>query len=280
MSPEQARGGRVDHRSDVFSFGVMLYEMLAGTPPFRGQSQIETLHAILTQPVPPLPARPGLPAEVAAEVQRIIGKCTAKDPDDRYQGMKDMVVDVRAARRRLETSTSGTTTMPAATGTAPAVPVPTTWTTARLAGVGLLSVAVVAAALWAWRPWQATARLSGADGKPSVAVLYFENQTGDASLDWMRTGLTDMMVTDLSQSANIEVLGTDRLYQILSEMNRADDKVISADLVQQIASRAGVDRVLVGSYIKAGETIRISARLQDAGSGRIVSSETAFCTGM
>ena len=69
------------------------------------------------------------------------------------------------------------------------------------------------------------------------------------------------------------MLGTDRLYQILQELRRADDKVLSADVVQQIASRAGVDSVLVGSYVKAGDTIRISARLQDAKTGRIVSAE-------
>jgi serine/threonine protein kinase len=150
MSPEQARGGSVDHRSDVFSFGVMLYEMLAGTPPFQGRSQLDTLHAILTEPVPQLPARSGLPAEVAAEVQRIIGKCTMKDPDDRYQGIKDIVVDLRATRRRLESS-------PAPATVGPAMPVPGTGTPARvprLALVAALGAVVVAITLWVWRPWQ------------------------------------------------------------------------------------------------------------------------------
>jgi tetratricopeptide (TPR) repeat protein/TolB-like protein len=104
-------------------------------------------------------------------------------------------------------------------------------------------------------------------------VLYFENNTGDASLDWMRTGLTDMIVTDLSQSTDIEVLGTDRLVQILQELRHTDNRVIPADVVQKIASRAAVDNILVGSYVRAGDTIRISARLQDARTGRIVSAE-------
>ena len=115
--------------------------------------------------------------------------------------------------------------------------------------------------------------MSAPSGKPAVAVLYFDNNTGDASLDWMRTGLTDMMVTDLSQSAHIEVLGTDRLVQILQDLKRVDDRVISADVVQEVANRAGVDNVLVGSYVKAGDTIRIIARLQEARTGRIVSAE-------
>ena len=71
--------------------------------PFRGQSSIETMHAILHSQPPPLHARPALSAAAADDLQRIIDKCLAKDPDDRYQGMKDLVVDLKAARRRLDT---------------------------------------------------------------------------------------------------------------------------------------------------------------------------------
>jgi eukaryotic-like serine/threonine-protein kinase len=274
MSPEQARGLAIDHRSDIFSFGIMLYEMLAGRPPFQGQSQLDTLHAILTQPLPQLPALPGLPAEASADVQRIIAKCTAKDPDERYQGMKDIVVDLRGVRRRLESASVAAPSSGATAVVAPPAPVPV-WERrpVQLATLGaVLAVAALFAMRWT-RGGAADEAVPARTGKPSVAVLYFENQTGDKSLDWMRTGLTDMMVTDLSQSSDIEVLGTDRLYQILEDLHRADDKVISADLVQQIAQRAKVDQVLIGSYVKAGDTIRINARLQEASTGKIVTSE-------
>ncbi len=89
----------------------------------------------------------------------------------------------------------------------------------------------------------------------------------------MRTGLTDMMVTDLSQSPDFEVMGTDRLVQILQDLRRVDDRVLPAEVVQEIASRGRVSNVLVGSYVKAGDVIRISARLQDARTGRIVTAE-------
>jgi tetratricopeptide (TPR) repeat protein/TolB-like protein/predicted Ser/Thr protein kinase len=275
MSPEQARGQAVDHRSDVFSFGIMLYEMLAGRTPFLGKSHIETLHSILTQPLPELPPLPGLPVEVSGEVQRILAKCTAKDPDDRYQGMKDVVVDLRGVRRRLETAGIAAPGS-GATAAVAAVPAAPFWTRrpVQLAAAGVVLAVVALVSLRGLRNDRTSEEaVPGKSGKPAVAVLYFENQTGDKSLDWMRTGLTDMMVTDLSQSSDIEVLGTDRLYQILDDLHRADDKVISADLVQQIAERAKVDQVLIGSYVKAGNTIRINARLQEAGTGKIVSSE-------
>ena len=99
MSPEQAQGLPVDHRSDIFSFGIVLYEMLAARRPFAGRTTIDTLHAILNVPTPPLPTEVG--AE-ATDLQRLIDKCLAKRVDERYQGMRDVVVDLRAARRRLD----------------------------------------------------------------------------------------------------------------------------------------------------------------------------------
>jgi tetratricopeptide (TPR) repeat protein/TolB-like protein/predicted Ser/Thr protein kinase len=267
MSPEQARAARVDHRADIFALGVTLYEMLSGRAAFQRRSSLDTLQAVLAEPVPDLPPSRETTVESTAELQRIIRKATAKDPDDRYQGMKDMVVDLRAAKRRLESSED----LSRAASTVAAGPVRSSRPWPIIGGLlAVLLVLGAAAALWWSRPAPPPPALSG---KPGIAVMYFENNTGDPSLDWMRTGLTDMLVTNLSQSPEFEVLGTDRLVQILQDLRRADDKVISSDVIQEVAGRARVGTVLVGSYVRAGGTIRISARLQDATSGRIVTAE-------
>jgi serine/threonine-protein kinase len=114
MSPEQARGSMVDHRSDVFSFGIVLYEMLAGQPPFRGESAMDTLSAILKEPAPPLP---NLGPEVsnAPDLQRFVDKCLAKEPSERYQWMKDLIVDLRSARRRMESGSLAAAPSPSGT---------------------------------------------------------------------------------------------------------------------------------------------------------------------
>ena len=277
MSPEQARGGKVDHRSDIFSFGVLLHEMLTARPPFRGNTGIDTMHAILHSPVPPLPALgPTVTAEATADVQRILEKCLAKDPADRYQGMRDIVVDLRAARRRLEST--GVSAISAAAG---ALSTREGFMHAQQWASGAVVLVVVAlAGFGALRQrWMKTTAPASSGDKPSVAVLYFENNTGNPQLDWMRTGLTDMLVTDLSQSPDVEVLGSDRLVQILGDMKRLDDRQISFVTVQELAKRAGVKSVILGSYVKAGDTIRINVKLQEAGTGRIVTSERVEAIG-
>jgi len=261
MSPEQARAGKVDHRSDIFTFGAVLHEMLTGQNPFQRGSAVDMLHAVAREPAPRIPPQgPDVSAEAAHEFQRVLDKCLAKQVNDRYQGMKDLVVDLRVLRRRLESGSIAAPFPRAARRRPP------TW-------IAVLLVLLVVAGFLLWRkPWSRPRAPLNAS-RPSVAVLYFENISGDPSLDWLRTGLTDMLVTDLSQSPQIEVLGTDRLYQILKELNRLDERITSLDVVQQVAQKAGVQTVILGSFMKAGDQIRINLRVQEAESGRILSTE-------
>jgi Tol biopolymer transport system component len=105
MSPEQARGESVDHRSDIFSFGVVLYEMLTGGLPFRGKSGTDTLSAILRDPTPRLSG-----IENAEELQPVVNRCLAKDPEERYQTTKDLLADIRRVKRDTESGARAATT--------------------------------------------------------------------------------------------------------------------------------------------------------------------------
>src|SRR5579871_1021830 len=281
MSPEQARAGRIDHRSDIFSFGVMLYEMLAGRVPFAGRTAVDTMHAIMHAPAPPLPAiSGGLAGDVTGDLQRIVEKCLAKEPDERYQGMRDLVVDLRAARRRLETGSVAAVSPATAAATASSVtPItsavrpPSRSMTPLIAISATAVVVLLAIGVWLWQRNRGTTPALPDTGKPSVAVLYFQNNTGNTQLDWLRTGLTEMIVTDLSQSTDLEVIGTDRVYQILKDLKRTNEGTASLETVQEVAKRSGARTVLVGSYLKAGDTFRINISLQDAATGRVLTAD-------
>ena len=263
MSPEQARGEKVDHRSDIFAFGIVLHEMLSGCAPFQGRSSIETASAILHTAAPRLPSLgPNVPADGAVEIQRIVDKCLEKDPANRYQGMRDVVVDVRASRRRLDSTTQAAIARPAA-GVRP-------W---MLITAIVVIVGVLASVAYFQRAPAAPPDVRANAGKPSVAVLYFDNATGTPELDWLRTGITELVVTDLSQSTDIEVIATDQLYSVMEQLKRADDRVVTPDVIRAVAERTGASNLIVGSYVKAGDAIRINVRLQEATTGRILSSE-------
>lgn len=142
MSPEQAQGGLVDHRSDIFSFGCILYEAVTGVRPFTGPSPVDTLHRIIhAQPIPPSDLAAGCPSEL----QRIIRKCLAKDPDERYQSMKDLALDLRELHREMQSGPARA--VGAGAGTAPP---------ARKA-VPVLASLLALIALAAWLLWRSPA---------------------------------------------------------------------------------------------------------------------------
>ncbi len=254
MSPEQARGGKVDHRSDVFSFGLLLYTMLSGRPPFEGTTRIDTLHAILREPTPRLA---GVSGEARDLLQPIVDRCLQKEPDRRYSSMAEPLEELKRARVRIE-----------AGGKLSRGARRTLWAAAIAASVALALV------VFSRRPVD-----TDVDETPSVAVLEFENLSGDPELDWLKTGLPDMLATDLSQSPELEVVGLGELYPVLAEAGGVEGATPTRELIEEIARRTGVSSVLTGSVAKAGDTIRISARLEDARTGKVLMSEKAEAVG-
>lgn len=272
MSPEQAQGEEVDHRSDIFSFGVVLYELLTGKLPFRGEHQAALLYSLVNEDPTPI-ARYN--EKVTPEIERIILKALAKDPEDRYQHADEMLADLRRERKHLEYAKAGYAT---STISKPAIPV-------AKAGPkkGVMKYIVIAAGLILivlglviFNPFNfqiSTQKSTAASGKSTLAVMYFEDIPDPADKDHTGEMLTNLLTTSLFQTKEIEVISRERLYDIQKELGSADVNTISPPMATKIAQRAGVSMMLLGSILQKQPSLAVTYRLIEIQSGKILSTQ-------
>lgn len=268
MSPEQAGGKEVDRRSDIYSLGAILYEMLTGRAPFEGETPFSVALKHKSEP-PPDPRK--LNPQIPANLGRIVLKCLEKDPAKRFQTAEEILSDLAGAAQAFPTSERS---IP------PKKPLTSREITVKfgMRKVVVSLLIIVAAAALAVVLWRALGGRKGPSipsGPPSLAVMHFNNNTGDPSLEYWRTMLADAFTADLTQSRYVEVLSRERLAQVIQNLGALDAKGFSADILARVAAQGGVNHLLVGDYAKAGDVIRIHVALQDARTGRTVASESA-----
>jgi len=248
MSPEQARGREVDTRTDLFSFGAVLYEMGTGLPPFRGDSSPEIFDGILNRaPVPAVRLNPAVPAEF----ERIVSKALEKDKEIRYQHASDIRGDLKRLKRDTNSGSSPVI---------PAVPKPRGLSsTAKLALLAVSAAVVVGAALVAYQhlsPKPPSPPPVAAPTKPevqSLAVLPFRDLSGSTRDESWGIGMTDAIITRLASLQNLAVRPTTAVLKYAKD---------SAD-ASRAAHDLGVQSVLEGTYQRSGNTMRVSVQLID-----------------
>ncbi|HST20698.1 MAG TPA: serine/threonine-protein kinase, partial [Blastocatellia bacterium] len=264
MSPEQARGERVDHRSDIYSFGVVIYEMTTGRLPFKGQTNVDLMHAVLHAPYKPAKE---LNDKIPAELSDMIDRAMARKLHERYQTMQHMLEDLQrlsvAVRLQVACVPDGVMT--------PFV-VPRRQTSRgsisqfinRMFGRDLPVEPSPGQSRPAAQPEMTSADFSIASGqRKSLAVLPFRNLSGDKQSDFYGLSLADSLITELANVRSVKVMPSSAVARYQSET------VAPA----RIRAELGVDAVLMGNFLKAGERLRVTAQLIDAAGGGILWSE-------
>lgn len=262
MSPEQVRGDKIDTRSDIFSFGILLYRMVTGDLPFSGPTQVETMAKILESSFEPPRSRN---ESIPAELERIITKCLQKDTEDRYQSSRDLVVDLRNVRRQFD---SGITDTMTGAGMAQGRKSQKRLWSAVGGSVLVLAAIAMLAQFWTGdRPPTAGGLQARSN---ALAILGFENKTGDSALDWLQTGLPEILLTDLSQNRAVPIISQQRIldcFDVDKKRSHTFDECV------KVAQSLGATRLLSGTFYKLGDKLRIDARLEDVGTGNIVLAE-------
>jgi tetratricopeptide (TPR) repeat protein len=249
MAPEQVEGGAIDHRTDIYALGLILYEMLTGGSPFTGDSALQVMY----QRVKQAPKKPReLRADLPEYLERIILRCLERDPKRRYQSAREILADLdaqRAPTRTLQISLPRSRRGWMAT-----------------AGVVVALVAVAAAVLFLGRGGG-----PAPPGQPvSLAVLPFRNASGDASLDWLSASLAEILRADVGQSAEVRSVAPERLHQVLRDLRLTAGADFDAATLRRIGEFTSADKLVWGQFVRLGEQIRIDATLEDLKSQRQV----------
>jgi tetratricopeptide (TPR) repeat protein len=272
MAPEQALGRELDHRADIYAFGLIVYDMLSQRRQASQESSIADLVARLHKAPPPLrQEHPELPEALEA----IVSRCLEPDPSARFQTTRELAIalDSLDADGQARPGTVGLPVRPAVSDAPPAEPRTLTRRVRRALWAVPAILLVLGAGVYflfqqqRQRPPDADGSTGTSGSAPasavSLAVVPFRNATGDPSLDWLGPNLAELLQRDIGQSAALRLVPSGRLQQTIRDLKLPPDQAIDPAALVRLADFVSADTIVWGQYVKLGSEIRIDATVQD-----------------
>jgi eukaryotic-like serine/threonine-protein kinase len=285
MSPEQARGKEIDARSDIWSLGIVVYEMLTMRTPFAGETTNDTIAAILTREPAPLSEN------TPTELQRIIRKALQKKADERYQTIKDFLLDVKNLKRELEfaeelersqiphstkasnvsasqTGENATAILPASIQTQNSLPQQTSSAEYLVGEVkkhkpGVALGSIILLALVGFGYWYFFNRAANINQIESIAVMPFVNESGNPEVEYLSDGMTETLIKSLSQLPNLSVKSRSTVFYYKGKETSP----------KKIGEELNVQAVLLGRVVQRGEDLKLNLELVNTNTQDVIWSE-------
>jgi serine/threonine protein kinase/tetratricopeptide (TPR) repeat protein len=250
MSPEQALAKELDQRSDIFTAGLILYELLTGKMPFHADSALASLIKRTQERAIPVS---DLDKTIPGRLSAVVSKCLERDPALRYQTAAEMLRDLEAWQGKIAAATLGFHADVKPWGQTIRWPLLT----------GIATVLVLAIVGYIFRGTLLSPPATKSGPLQSLAILPFHNASGDASLDWLGSSFADMLTTDIGQSAQLRTVSSSNLHQLFSDLRISPSTDLDPATIRRVADFSSAQRVVWGQYAKFGDVIRIDATLQD-----------------
>jgi serine/threonine protein kinase/Tfp pilus assembly protein PilF len=268
MSPEQTEAKEVDQRSDIYSLGIILYEMATGRVPFEGETALSVAIKHKTE----IPKDPKLlNPHISDDLKHLILKCLEKDRAKRYE----TAAEVEAELEKIEKGIPTTERVVPERKTLTSKQITVQFELKRLMIPAIILVSVIVIGIFLWKFLPRKEAVPPAKIKNSIAVISFENQTGDKAFEYLRKAIPNLLITSLEQRGGLYVVTWERMADLLAQMGEKDRETIDRESGFRLCRKEGIEAIVLGSFIKAGDMFATDVKVLDVETKKMLKSASS-----